>query len=137
MHYLPGSERVWKSPIHREIYTFPTDRGAGVVSQLAFNQQKWNGVLYLGGDEKYHIFHRYFEYVKFADRKKNVFLDTRVELMEDTSDSGQSYSEEWECKDEFQVTLLENGALKFTYSANHSLTLYPLNKELLDQQLNA
>lgn len=141
-HYLPGTERLWKSSVYREIYTFPTDRGAGVVAQLSYQQSSWNGILYFGGTEKYKLFHRYFEEVALADRKRNIFLDvqaceTQIEAIEENSDLGQFPSQEWVSKEDFQVSMLENGALKFTYSDAHSITIYPLNKELLDQQLNS
>ncbi len=137
MHYLPGTERVWKSLTHREIYTFPTDRGAGMVARLSYNQKVKNGILYFGGNEKYDIFHRYFEEMTFTDRKNNVFLDSAIELMEEKLDLEQDFLQEWEGMEEFHVSMLENGALTFTYSDHHSVTIYPLNKELLDQQLNA
>lgn len=136
MHYLPGTERLWKSRVHREIYTFPTDRGAGVVAQLSYNRQECNGILYFGCDEKYRLFHRYFEEVEFTNLKNNIFLDTKSEAMREKLDLKQTSSQDWMSTEDFQVTMLENGALKFSYSDNHFITVYPLNKELLNRQLN-
>lgn len=125
-HYLPFTERLLTDKKISSIYTFPTDRGYGVICQLHYQKQPINGVLYFGVDQKI-IFHKYFEKMNFKESKASIFSDKQSSTQREEKENVS----EWITKDKAKIDISETGVLEFTYSENHSIQVFPIRKELL------
>lgn len=125
-HFLRGTERLLDLQ-YRHIYTCPTERGFGVVAQLTYNNDKINGMLYLGCD-KGCIFHRYFEEIDFQDTTKNLFRENSSE----TKDQSQETMLPINCEVEISE---QEGIITFIYQDNYSLRVFPLRPDLLEKEL--
>lgn len=125
-HFLRGTERLLELR-YRHIYTCPTEKGFGMVAQFIYNEKPINGMLYVGCD-KGCIFHRYFEEIDFQDTTKNLFRENSSET-----------------KNQLLETILPNtcdvkvseqdGVISFVYSDNYSLRVFPMRRDLLENEL--
>lgn len=134
-HYLPGTEKIINS-IYKNIYAFETNRGFGCIGQLLFNEKLHNGILYIGYDEKAHlIYHKYFEYIDFEDDALDFFQDHAQALeKQHLKELQDGEINSWTSDQDFTYDISEEGVLKFKYT-DHVLTIYPLNKNLLKNEL--
>lgn len=127
-HYLPGTERLLKDSSYRTIYAFPTDLGFGLVVQLTFNQLPRNGILYIGINDRQHVFHKYFEEVNFTTSNSNIFQDKeKINLEKNEA------AEEWSSNYKYTLDISETGVLKFTYS-DHDIRIFPIRQDLLKKK---
>lgn len=121
-HYLPGTERLLMEPEFRNKYTFPTNRGYGMLAQLAFNQTKTNGILYIGIDNSLIVFHKYFEDVQFSTSTTNWLLDKEGS----NPNEAVQFNESWHSDFKFDSHLSDKDVFTFTYSDDHAISIYPL-----------
>lgn len=131
-HFLPGTERLLKDSTYRNIYTFPTDRGVGLVAQLVFNHLPRNGILYLGVDDNSFVFHKYFEDVDFQDSQKNVFQDA-VQVLNENEETDKQGN--WITQHDFRLDISKTGILEFTYT-DYTLHVYPIRQDLFEKTLS-
>jgi hypothetical protein len=130
-HYLPGTEQILSHDAYRDIYAFPTDRGYGLVAQLAYNQERHNGVLYFGVDKKSHyVFHKYFKDVIFKKSENSLFID------QETCDVEESEEQEWMTEKDFRLDISEEGVLKFSYT-DHNIRILPIRTDLFQRKISS
>ncbi|NGX42661.1 MAG: hypothetical protein K940chlam7_00942 [Chlamydiae bacterium] len=137
-HYLPGTERILADPKDRRIYSFPTDRGAGMFAKLMLVDGPKFGILYFGIGEGEVIFHKYFE--EFAAgqiQNKNIFDDqTEDSVVHNETLSKEEEGEEWECTVPYNIDASPKGVLTISYHKEaHAIEIFPIRKDLLDPKV--
>jgi hypothetical protein len=135
-HFLPGTERLLKDPIYREIYAFRTDRGFGFIAQLSYHEKHHNGILYFGVNKSHYVFHKYFEDVTFKFcEKKDLLRDKEVvDFKKNEKEEKEEKEEKWESENLFLFDISQDGVLKFKYS-EHTLLIHPIRKDIFDRKI--
>lgn len=131
-HYWPGLEKLITRKEDRDIYTFPTDRGLGVVCEMTHEGKKQRGIIYygIGIDEKtgiQTIFHRWFVPRNLtSSRMQELFNDPSPQV---TPESGGK----WTSVGSHTFQYSDKGVVTLTYDDEpHSLRIMPLRHDLLD-----
>lgn len=129
-HYLPETEKLLIAP-YKEIYSFKTDRGYGMVAEFTYNGEKHAGILYIGCDSNKCIFHRYFEGINFENSSSDLFAETYEEAHKETKAKSMLIS------DDAKVQIKEkNGVITFKYPENYKIKIFPLRRDILDTHIN-
>ena len=129
-HYLPGTEHLLRDPAFRSIYTFPTERGYGVVARLSHNQTTVDGILNIGIGKSDFVFHKHFKEADFSNAPRDPFQD--VGNLKEREDAGAKL---WKSQDDdFALDVSEKGVLEFTYPG-HTLQVHPFNFNLFEKEL--
>jgi hypothetical protein len=129
-HYLPGIECLLKGNVYQKIYTFPTNTGFGMVCQLSYHEETYNGIIYTGINKANTIYHKYFEDVNFTDNTRDLFQDTEQTKQE----AKQADLADWQSVNDFVLDISDKGVLNFQYS-DHELKVYPLQEKLFKKEL--
>lgn len=130
-HFCPGLEKLIARKEERDIYTFPTDRGLGMLCEMEYRGARIRGIIYYGIDsDTQTIFHRYLVPNLLDFGKMNDIFHDPVKP-EATESEGQ-----WKLVGGHTFQFSEKGVVSLTYeNEDHSLRVFPLRRDLLDPKL--
>lgn len=127
-HRLPGVERLMSEP-YVKYYACETERGYAMVAQLNSNGSTVDGILFIGC-HNHCVFHCFFEEKDFNQNVEDFLSENDTEFRKEA------------IKDEpitirnCKVAISEdNGVITFSYPEEYSISILPLRKDLLDQEL--
>lgn len=131
-HFFPGLEKLITKKEECAIYTFPTDRGFGMLCELDYNGVQKKGILYYGiNNATPTIFHRYFVPDRLNASQRETLI-TDPSTVPETIESGDAWTEV--SSHNFQFS--DEGVISLTYTnETHSLRVFPLRRNLLDPRL--
>jgi hypothetical protein len=132
-HLLTGIELILSDPKDKNIYSFPTNTGRGLIACLTFEGVKTHGCIYLGinkkDQEKEEVYHKYFEKSSFQDR--NLILYDRLPKVQESEDEGV-----WEPTVPYEFSVSESGVILINYPKDKcSVEIMPIRKKFLDPHL--
>ena len=78
------------------------------------------------------IFHKYFENECINDDKTNIYIDPVKNKIEENLDPT-----DWISNFDFNLDIFDDYTLKFTYSKQHHVYVFPINNHLLTQATQA
>lgn len=139
-HYLLGIKSLLGDPTDRSIYSFPTDRGFGMLGEITIGNHSEVGVVYFGIGENGVIYHQYFEKLTSIEKEK-IFSDETIDLDLNSFsvqpvEAKEDSDGEWKSTSLYNIEISEKGVVCFNYPGeDHSIRIFPLRKEKLDTKM--
>jgi hypothetical protein len=127
-HYLPGTELLLSDDKDRKVYSFPTNRGVGMIAELYIENKKLEGVIYFGIGKDGVIYHKYFEPFEEQHNKSSLFADST--LLEETEEK-----EAWHSPTDVAFDVSDKVVISFKYGKTHSVYIHPVRRDLLDPNM--
>lgn len=133
-HYLPGTELIISDSNDRNIYSFPTKHGVGMMAELHIGNDFYYGVLYMGIGKDNVIYHKYFEDLDQNQLTGGTFNDGENITATEKSEEENEWVVNSKFKLKFEVS--EQGILTIKYpDEKHFIQIHPVRRDFLNPEL--